>query len=111
MSIKHTLSFLAAFALVLAAGNARAACFETIGCTDSQKMSLSSLKGLSCDALWTARNMIYNDHGYCFRTARGLASFSNEGCTTSDQAAIHLNSYERANIQSIRNVERQKGCP
>lgn len=92
------------------AGEARAACFEGIGCTDSERMTLSSLRQLSCDSLWTARNTIYYENGYCFATARGRANFSNDGCTTSNQAAIRLNSYERANVQSIKKVEQQEGC-
>ncbi|MBB3929071.1 hypothetical protein GGR25_000090 [Kaistia hirudinis] len=104
------ISTIAVCAALLSAGQARAACFETIGCTDSEKMSLSSLRTLSCDSLWTARNTIYHENGYCFRTARGKANFSNDGCVTSNQSAIRLNSYERANVQAITKVEREKGC-
>ena len=37
--------------------------------------------------LWTARNTIYHENGYCFRTARGKANFSNDGCVTSNQSS------------------------
>lgn len=88
----------------------RAACFEDVGCTDSQKMSVASLRQLSCDSLWTVRNTIYHENGYCFQTARGQDNFSNAGCLTSNQSAIKLNSYERANVQAVRKVEKEKGC-
>ncbi|MCX5515269.1 hypothetical protein C3941_22460 [Kaistia algarum] len=110
MSMKPYLPFFAVAVLLAGFGEARAACFEAIGCTDSQKMSLANLRTLSCDTLWTARNTIYYENGYCFRTARGQANFSNDGCTTSNQAAIRLNSYERANVQAITKVEREKAC-
>jgi hypothetical protein len=96
--------------ICLDAAAADAACLEEIGCTDSQKMSLQSLRLLSCDSLWTARNTIYYENGYCFQTPRGRANFSNDGCVTGNQAAIRLNSYERANVQAIQRVEREKGC-
>ncbi|MBN8999981.1 MAG: YARHG domain-containing protein [Rhizobiales bacterium] len=104
------LTVLAASALFLLGGHARAACFETIGCTDSETFSTAALRQLSCDSLWTARNTIFHENGYCFQTARGRANFSNDGCYTSDQAAIRLNSYERANVKAITKVEKQKGC-
>jgi hypothetical protein len=54
--------------------------------------------------------MIFDENGYCFRTARAAAVFSNEGCQYSSMAGMPLNSYETANIATIRQVERQKGC-
>ena len=96
--------------ICLDAAAADAACLEGVGCTDSQKMSLQSLRQLSCDSLWTARNTIYYENGYCFQTERGRANFSNNGCVTSNQAAIRLNNYERTNVQAIQRVEHEDGC-
>ncbi len=90
---------------------AHAACFESgIGCTDDHAMSKSQLGALSCDALWTVRNTIYHENGYCFRTARALAVFSNDGCHVTDAARLGFNSFERTNVDRIVAVERAKGC-
>lgn len=105
------LAAVAALAVLAAASGARAACFESgIGCTDDHTMSRQQLRALSCDALWTVRNSIYDENGYCFRTARAKQVFSNEDCTVTNASALRLNSYERANIERITAVEREKGC-
>jgi len=98
-------------AVLAATGTARAACFEDgIGCTDDHYMSRSRLQALSCDALWTVRNTIYDENGYCFRTERAREIFSNDDCTVSNSAKLAFNAYERANIDRIVAVERKKGC-
>ena len=90
---------------------AQAACFESgIGCTDTHSIAKSALSGLSCDALWTVRNTIYDERGYCFRTARAKDVFSNDGCSVTNAAQLAFNKYERTNIDRIVAVERQKGC-
>lgn len=110
--MRYTLLILTATACAafVPAKAVQAACFEDVGCTDSQKMSTASLRRLSCDNLWMVRNAIYHENGYCFQTARGQDNFSNVGCLTSNQSAIKLNSYERANVQAVRKVEKEKGC-
>lgn len=95
----------------LAPAPATAACFESgIGCTNSELMPYSALRGLSCDVLWTVRNTIYYENGYCFKTARGLAAFDNSGCSYDEAGMVPLNNYERNNIGRIVKVEREKGC-
>lgn len=101
----------AVLSLGLFAPPAQAACFESgIGCTDDHDMTKSALRALSCDALWTVRNTIYDENGYCFRTARAKEIFSNDGCHVSNASALKFNAYERANIDRIVAVERAKGC-
>jgi hypothetical protein len=112
---KSTLSRIAAALAALlaaaAAAPAMAACFESgVGCTDDHYISRKALNALSCDALWTVRNTIYHENGYCFRTARGRAAFSNENCRFDDVADVRLNSFERANIARVLEAERKKGC-
>ncbi len=98
-------------AAMAAGGPARAACFESgIGCTDDHYISRSRLKALSCDTLWTVRNTIYDERGYCFRTARAKDVFSNDDCTVTNASQLAFNAYERANIDRIVAVEKQKGC-
>lgn len=107
----RTFIAVAGLGLALAAPPAQAACFESgIGCTGDHYIAKSQLRALSCDALWTVRNTIYDERGYCFRTERALAVFSNEDCHVSNAARLGFNSYERANIDRIVAVERAKGC-
>jgi YARHG domain len=103
----------AVFAVIMFASQpASAACFESgVDCTDDHDIPAAVLDGLSCDALWTVRNMIFDENGYCFQTARGKATFSNDGCHFTTMAAMPLNQYEASNIATIRQVEKQKACP
>lgn len=101
----------AVFFMATSAVPATASCFEDIGCTDDQFISLSALHRLSCENLWYARNSIYHDNFYCFATDRGRASFDNSGCSVSNANAVHLNNFERSNISHIQQVEREYGCP
>jgi hypothetical protein len=97
--------------MVLAPAPASAACFESgVGCTNDHTISYSALRRLSCDALWTVRNTIYYENGYCFHTARGMAAFGNQGCAYDDAGMVPLNNFERNNIGRIVTVEKQKGC-
>ncbi|MEZ5926779.1 MAG: YARHG domain-containing protein [Hyphomicrobiaceae bacterium] len=89
---------------------ARADCFEGIGCTDSEYFARYELRKLSCQNLWYVRNRIYDENGYCFKTRRARKQFSNAGCLYWNQGAVPLNAYERANVLSIRAIERKKGC-
>lgn len=65
-----------------------------------------SLRGLSCDELWYARNAIFADKGYCFKTSRarsvfGVACFPPYG---------RLSSTEQRQVDRIKSRERQLGC-
>jgi len=96
---------------VFGASSGNAACFESgVDCTDDHYIPAAVLQSLSCDALWTVRNMIFDENGYCFQTAKAKAVFSNDGCLYTSMAGMPLNSYETANIATIRQVEKQKGC-
>jgi hypothetical protein len=114
MTVIRTAPKLLAAALVgasiLAATPAMSACFEVIGCTDSQYFSATTLRRLSCDALWTVRNTIFDENGYCFQTAKGKAVFSNVGCRYTVSGNVPLNAYERSNVERVKQVEAQKGC-
>ena len=94
-----------------AARPAHAACYESgVGCTDDHYISRLALSALSCDALWTVRNAIFDENGYCFKTARAKEVFSNQGCTVTDPSRLRLNVYERTNIDRVAAAERKKGC-
>ncbi len=101
---------LAAVAMFATANAAGAACYEGIGCSDSQKFPEAELRKLSCQALYEVRNIIYKASGYCFQTESAIASFGNQGCSITNQSKVRLNSFERYNVGLIRKIERRKGC-
>jgi YARHG domain len=101
----------ALLALPLAAAPAQAnSCYEIIGCMSTQHFPKKPLFEFSCQLLWEVRNGPYAEHGYCFKTKTGIEEMGNAGCTIHDQNAVPLNTYERANIATIRSVEKAKGC-
>ena len=111
MNSFRNLAFAAGLAAIAGTGPASAACFESgIGCTESQLAPYWALKQLSCDALWTVRNTIYHENGYCFQTARGRANFDNTGCTYVTSGQVPLNAFESANVTRVQQVEKQKHC-
>jgi YARHG domain len=64
----------------------------------------------SCQELWVARNQIYKDAGYCFKTARAREHFGNAGCTHDNVDAVPLSDADRRYIAQIKKLEAQKGC-
>jgi YARHG domain-containing protein len=64
----------------------------------------------TCDGLWTKRNAIYHNHGYCFKTDRAIAVFGNEGCDKYSEAELHLEPWEQRLIGYLKNMERLGGC-
>lgn len=102
---------LAALSVAATAMPAAAGCYEDgIGCTYDHKIPKSTLRNLSCDSLWTIRNSIYNEHGYCFKTARARSVFDNSDCYVNNASALDFNTYEQTNIDRIASVEDEFGC-
>ena len=98
------------FALLAAATPVAAACFEDVGCTNDHVMPYPALQALSCDALWTVRNTIFHEGGFCFRSDRALLVVSNDGCRYNVSGEIPLNPFEQDNVSRVITVERQKAC-
>jgi hypothetical protein len=112
MHILSVSGLVAALSLVPAIAFA-GSCFEDLGktgCTDQETFPKSDLERLSCENLWLVRNRIFADNGYCFKTARGKEHFDNATCSVDDANLVKLNSHERANVATIRAVERDMGC-
>lgn len=65
----------------------------------------------SCGELWYARNAIYKEAGYCFRTARAIQAFGNAGCTFDNMNDVPLSARARAQVADIVAQERYQGCP
>jgi hypothetical protein len=97
-------------ALVAEPVPAKANCYETIGCSNSQYFKLSDLKQLSCQALWEVRNWIYKENGYCFHTPRGIKTFGNAGCLYDEEGQVPLNEVEKYNASAIKKIEAARGC-
>jgi hypothetical protein len=64
----------------------------------------------SCDSLWYARNSIYKDAGYCFKTSRGIREFGNAGCAYDDVNDVPLSSRDTREVQRIVRMEKRMGC-
>ena len=103
-----------AFACLLSlagAAGAEADCYDVFGCTNASRFRIGDLmSGPTCEFLYTLRNGIYAEHGYCFHTARGRATFGNQGCVTGNPNALGLNAVEHYNAGVILQAERAKGC-
>ena len=105
-------AFLAAGAGALQPATALADCYDVFGCTDRDAFRLENLlDGPNCDFLYTMRNEIYRAHGYCFKTAKAIATFGNDGCTTGNADKLGLSAVERGNASVIAKAETIKGCP
>jgi hypothetical protein len=91
--------------------SANADCYDVFGCTNASRFRMNDLmSGPNCEFLYTMRNSIYAEHGYCFHTARGRATFGNQGCVSGNPNALGLNPTERYNAGVILQAERAKGC-
>lgn len=69
-----------------------------------------SLAQASCGSLWSERNQIYKDAGYCFKTARAIRAFGNAGCSFDDINDVPLSARQRAAVRDIVAEERRRGC-
>jgi hypothetical protein len=108
------IAFLGAAAILacpaLAGDDAPNLCYEVVGCVQDRKISARDAEKLGCDQLYTVRNGIFAARGYCFSTQRGIDEFGNQGCRFSDQNAVPLNDYERANVKLIQSIESKRRC-
>ena len=91
---------------------ASASCYDVFGCSNQTYFRVRDLtSGPNCEFLYTMRNEIYQENGYCFKTARAIRTFGNSGCRYDNVGAVPLNRFERANAAAIAQAERQLGCP
>ncbi len=84
--------------------------FTTI-CAGQQSFSADQLQDWSCEDLWDLRSNILYTEGYCFETERGKQAFDNTGCTSKSLSAVPLNEHQRANVDLVSKLEKQKACP
>jgi YARHG domain len=106
------LSLALAGAFVVFSGAARADCYDAFGCTERNRFSFEQLaNGPNCEFLYTMRNRIYQQHQYCFKTARAIATLGNQNCRFNDMGQVPLSALEQNNAATILQVEHAKGCP
>jgi hypothetical protein len=65
-----------------------------------------SLRWMSCGELWYARNEIYADAGYCFKTRRARRVFGRRCYPPYGRLSRH----ERRRVSRIERWEYRKGC-
>jgi hypothetical protein len=91
---------------------AHAECYDVFGCSDRNYFRVNDLMdGPNCDFLYTMRNSIYKERGYCFTTARAIQTFGNAGCRFDNVNEVPLNRFERANVAAIKSAEQAMNCP
>jgi len=66
----------------------------------------ASYRSMSCSQLWYARNAIYADNGYCFKTTRAIRAFG-RACYP---PYGRLSRAEQREVDLIVRWERRKGC-
>ena len=72
----------------------------------SSLVEAANYSAMGCSQLWYARNSIYAQNGYCFKTARARSVFG-PGCFP---PFGKLSGYEQQEISSIQYWEGRKGC-
>ncbi len=63
-------------------------------------------RGYTCGDLWLARNDIYANKGYCFKSAAGKATYPNSCFPPYGK----LNSFEQNEVNKIKAEERRLRC-
>lgn len=63
-----------------------------------------------CGELWAMKNQIYKDRGYCFKTAKAIEKFGNEGCQYESQSDVPLSDVDRTVISDIKHSMKRQGC-
>lgn len=81
-----------------------------VGATSILPASAQNYERLSCHELWYARNEIYKDQGYCFKTARAIREFGNAGCQYDSESRVPLTRAERQRVERISRIESELGC-
>ena len=90
---------------------ALADCYDVFGCSNRDVFRYRDLvSGPNCEFLWQMRNRIYQENGYCFKTARAIATLGNDGCRYTSEGALPMNRIERTNVDTIKKAEGALGC-
>lgn len=63
-----------------------------------------------CDELWSERNAVYAEAGYCFRTPRAIRAFGNANCRYDSLRDVPLSARDRAKVADIVREEQRNAC-
>jgi YARHG domain len=61
----------------------------------------------SCYDLWYARNLIFAENGFCFKSQLGMDTFAQFECWTD---APKLTRAEQREVARIKAIEKRRGC-
>lgn len=89
-------------------------CFEGFstanGCPWQGNLREPEMRALSCENLAHIRNRIYDQNGYCFQKPDLKKQYNADGCKWPILVLVPLNRFERANVTTIKKVEKAKRC-
>ncbi|MCT4654452.1 MAG: YARHG domain-containing protein [Cohaesibacter sp.] len=107
--MKHAFITLPAMAIALCVATPQVVHADIFSQSASRVFSANYLinRGYSCRQLWMARNTIYDNNGYCFKSRMGRQVFDNSDCWTS---RAQLSRTENRNVANIKKAERFLGC-
>ena len=74
-------------------------------------LAQAQYRGMACEQLYSERNLIYKNAGFCFKTTRAIREFGNAGCQYDRQADVPLTRSDRAAVADIIAEENYQGCP
>ena len=63
-----------------------------------------------CNELWSMRNQVYKDGGYCFKTTKAISHFGNAGCQYNSLSEVPLSENQRIVLRDIKRSERRQHC-
>ena len=89
---------------------ARTLCLASVLISFGGGLAQAQYDGMDCDQLYYERNSIYKNKGYCFQTARAIATFGNAGCSYDNVYDVPLSPRETRAIAGIKASERYQGC-
>lgn len=90
---------------------ARSLCCASLLLTLTGGLAQAQYADMDCDQLYYARNQVYKDNGYCFKTSRAIATFGNAGCSYDNVGDVPLSPRETRAVARIKAEERNQGCP
>lgn len=85
-------------------------CSDSSGSQTQEQTPSVQIMDLSCDQLWSVRNSIFKEVGYCFKTPRAISRFGNAGCQYDDVGQVRLSAENQNFAEAIQRAERAKAC-
>jgi hypothetical protein len=99
-------AFTALAVLLISTSSARAACYETVGCTDKNAFQLRDLRKMSCEDLRRISSDIETENGFCWK----VWTDANRSCKYTARAALPLSRVERVNLRAIDRALSLNAC-